>query len=165
MSRVHSGALAALLALAAAAPAWGQPAPAIAATAPPIEAAAWIEGRWVGEGLGGFVEEVWSAPRGGQMVGHFRMVRGNAPALYELLLIDRQAGGLRMRVKHFNPDFTGWEARDGWQAFPLVSAAPNDLRFDGLSMRLDNGEMVITVRIEENGAVRDETLRLRRAPL
>lgn len=164
MSRACKGVLAVLLALAAAAPAWSRPAPATTA-APSIEAAAWIEGRWVGEGFGGYVEEVWSAPRGGQMVGHFRMVRGDAPAFYELLLIDRQADGLRMRVKHFNPDFTGWEARDGWQAFPPVSAAPNDLRFDGLSMRLDDDEMVITVRIGENGAVRDETLRLRRAPL
>jgi hypothetical protein len=154
-----------VLALAAAAPARGQSVPVSAATAPPVEAAAWIEGRWIGEGFGGVVEEVWSAPRGGQMVGHFRMVRGDAPVFYELLLIDRQVEGLRMRVKHFNPDFTGWEERDRWQAFPPVSAAPNDLRFDGLSMRLDNGEMVITVRIDENGAVRDETLRLRRAPL
>jgi hypothetical protein len=35
---------------------------------------AWIQGRWVGEGLGGTVEEIWSPPIGDSMLGMFRLV-------------------------------------------------------------------------------------------
>ncbi len=130
---------------------------------PGIEDAGWIAGRWIGEGFGGVVEEVWSPPAGGQMVGHFSLVRDGAPVFYEIMLIDRQPDGLRMRVKHFNPDFTGWEARDAWHTFPPRSAAPGDLRFGGISFRRAGEELVIVVRVAENGAPREETLRLRRA--
>lgn len=133
-------------------------------TAPTIEDAAWIAGRWVGEGFGGTVEEIWSPPAGGQMVGHFSLVRAGAPALYEIMLIDRQADGLRLRVKHFNADFTGWEERDGWHAFPPRAATPGALAFGGLTMRRDGEELVIAVAISENGTAREELLRLRRAP-
>lgn len=140
-------------------------APAAAQTARPvtIEDAAWIAGRWIGEGLGGEVEEVWSPPAGGQMVGHFSLVRDGAPVFYEIMLIDRQAEGLRLRVKHFSADFTGWEARDGWHSFPPRAAAPDHLSFDGLTMRREGDALLISVTIEQGGAVREELFRMHRA--
>lgn len=134
------------------------------AAQPAIEDAAWIAGRWIGEGFGGTVEEVWSPPAGGQMVGHFSLMRGGVPAFYEIMLIDSQADGLRMRVKHFNADFTGWEERDRWHTFPPRTATQGRLEFGGLAMRRDGEELVIFVTISENGLVREETLRLHRAP-
>ena len=132
-----------------------------------IGQAEWLAGRWVGEGLGGIVEEVWSPPRGGQMVGHFALFRDGAPVFYELLLIDEQPDGLRMRVKHFNPDFTGWEERGGWHSFEPVAAAPGSLVFRGLALRLHDGQLLITLTMRDRGtgAVSDRLLRLRRAPL
>ena len=130
-----------------------------------IDDAAWLAGRWVGEGLGGQVEESWAPPQGGQMVGHFRLVRNGAPVFYELMLIDVHEGGLRLRVKHFNPDFTGWEAGDASVAFPLRTASRGDLRFDGLRYRLERGALVATVRIEQNGRAEDVSFRFRRTPL
>src|SRR5688572_27278838 len=76
-----------------------------------IEDAAWLAGRWVGEGFGGQMEETWAPPVGGQMVGHFRYWRDGQPQIYEIMLMDVVEGGVRLRVKHFNPDFTGWEER------------------------------------------------------
>ena len=141
-----------------------QAAPAAAS----IDDASWLAGRWVGTGLGGEIEEVWSPPQGGQMIGHFALRREGRPVFYELLMIDvAEAGGIRMRVKHFNPDFTAWEDRDGWHTFDPHEAAPRSIRMNGLWLRLDGEELVIaiTLRDRASGTSRDHELRLRRAPL
>jgi hypothetical protein len=144
-----------------------QPAPpATADQVRVIESASWLAGRWVGEGLGGELEETWSTPASGQMVGHFRLVRGGVVAFYEICLLDVADGGLRMRVKHFNPDFVGWEERDGWHAFNPVSASADTLAFTGLTLRrVGENELEIVISIRYADGVREETLRLRRAPL
>lgn len=162
-------AAAALLAAAFAQPAHAQLQPAPPPSAEQvrvIESAAWLAGRWVGEGLGGELEETWAPAASAQMVGHFRLTRGGAVVFYEIMLLDVVDGGLRMRVKHFNPDFVGWEERDGWHAFEPVSVSAERLEFSGLSLRRvgeDALEIVISIRYADG--VREETLRLRRAPL
>jgi hypothetical protein len=129
--------------------------------------AAWLAGRWVGEGLGGSVEENWSPPQGGQMIGHFALLRDGRPIFYEIMLLEEHEGGLRMRVKHFNPDFVGWEEKDGWHAFEPIASGPDSLRFEGLWLRREGEELVatVTIRNRADNSVRDETLRHRRAPL
>lgn len=137
------------------------------ARAQSIDDAAWLAGRWVGEGFGGQMEEAWAPPIGGQMVGHFRYWRGGDVQFYEIMMIDVTEAGVRMRVKHFNPDFVGWEERDGWHTFEPVSAAPGALLFNGLEIRSDGEDaIVMNIRIRGNDdVVRDEILRFRRAPL
>jgi len=138
-----------------------------AQTPPPmatIEDAEWLAGRWLGEGLGGEMEEVWSPPVGGQMVGHFRLVRDGAPVFYELLLLDIADGGLRMRVKHFNPDFTGWEEKDAWVTFAPVSVSAEELVFSSLRIvRRGEDAMVMYLRLRYSDGVREEELTFRRA--
>ena len=73
-------------------------APAQAQAPATIDSASWLAGRWVGEGLGGQVEESWAPAAGGQMVGYFQLVKGGRPSFYELLLLDSVPGGLRLRV-------------------------------------------------------------------
>lgn len=129
-----------------------------------IQDAAWLEGRWVGEGFGGQLEEIWMAPVGGQMVGHFRMIQDGRPAFYEFLLIEEHEGGLRYRVKHFNPDMVGWEEKDGFHEFPWVSASDGELRFGGLILRridADTSDHVIVTR-DANGAESEYVLRYQR---
>ena len=58
----------------------------------------WLVGRWVGNALGGEVEEVWSAPAGGAMMGMYRLVKDGAPVFYELLTIVEDNGSLVMRL-------------------------------------------------------------------
>jgi hypothetical protein len=136
------------------------------AAAQRIEDAAWLAGRWVGEGLGGTVEETWAPAAGGQMVGHFQLVKGGKPVFYELMLLDSQAGGLRLRVKHFNPDFTAWEDKAGWHSFEPVAAEKDRLRFKGLQLARQGDRLTITVTFRaKDGSLHDEVLKLRRAPL
>ena len=131
-----------------------------------IEDAAWLAGRWVGEGFGGQMEEAWAPPVGGQMVGHFRYWRDGEPQFYEIMLMDVADGGVRMRVKHFNPDFTAWEDRGEWVTFEPVSASPEALIFNGLTIRREGEDrIVMTIRIRRGEAITDEILRFQRAPL
>lgn len=131
-----------------------------------IEDAAWLAGRWVGEGFGGQMEETWAPPVGGQMVGHFRYWRDGQPQFYEIMLMDVVEGGVRMRVKHFNPDFTGWEERGEWHAFEPVSAAPDALIFNGLEIRRESeARIVMRIRLRRGDVVEEEILRFERAPL
>jgi hypothetical protein len=145
------------LALAVAAP---------AQAAPTIDDAKWLAGRWVGEGLGGQVEESWAPVAGGQMVGYFQLVRGGKPVFYEMMLLDVQPGGLRLRVKHFNPDFTAWEDKAVWHSFEPLSAEPDLLKFKGLTLARTGNELLITVTLRaKDGTVTHEPLKLTRAPL
>jgi hypothetical protein len=144
-------------------------APALAQDAAPratIADAAWLAGRWTGEGMGGQVQEALSDPVNGQMVGYFTLSRDGETAFHELILIEEHAGSLRVRVKHFSPGFVAWEEKDKAIDFPLVSAAPGDLVFRGLTFRRDGADgLVITVRFRTaDGAGRDEVLRYRRVP-
>lgn len=137
-----------------------------AAAAPSIADANWLAGRWVGEGLGGQIEETWAPAAGGQMVGHFQLVKAGEPQFYEIMLLDAQPGGLRLRVKHFNPDFTAWEDKGEWHSFEPVAVEPNLLKFKGLTFDRKGDHLTITVTFrKKDGTTYQEPLRLRRAPL
>jgi hypothetical protein len=99
------------------------------------------------------------------MVGHFRMLRDGKPAFYEFILLDVADGGLRMRLKHFNPDHTAWEDKEDWATFNPVSAGPDELVFSGLRI-LRSGPDAITMklRVRNGDQVSEETLQFRRAP-
>ena len=138
----------------------------LAFAAATIADASWLPGRWVGEGLGGTVEETWAPAAGGQMVGHFQLVKDGKPVFYELMMLDVQPRGLRLRVKHFNADFTAWEDKGGWHSFEPVSAEPNLLNFNGLTLARDGETLNIVVTMKQkDGRIERVPLKLRRAPL
>lgn len=135
-----------------------------AAEAATIEDASWLAGRWTGTGLGGQMEEVWSAPVGGQMVGHFRLVQDGKPVFYEFILIDVVDGGLRMRLKHFNPDHTAWEDKDTWTTFTPVSTQPDKLVFSALTIeRTGPDSLRMSLKMRRKGETVDEILLFQRA--
>lgn len=96
---------------------------------------AWLEGTWIGEGLGGTVLESYSAAVGGHMIGHFRLVRNDVPIFYELIVVTQVGDTIEYRVKHFDPDLNGWELRDAFDRFKLVSVAPDLWVFDKAMIR------------------------------
>lgn len=125
---------------------------------------AWLAGRWVGEGLGAAVEEVWLPPAGGDMVGVFRLVRTGSPRFYELVTLVEEEGSLVLRLKHFGPDLVGWEAKDESVSFPLVRRDADTLWFDGLTIRRVGADrMRIWVALESEGEVREALFEYRRA--
>ena len=130
----------------------------------PLDHAKWLAGRWVGTGMGGEVEEIWSPVSGGQMVGHFRYSREGKVVFYEILLIDMVDAGMRMRVKHFNADFTAWEDKAEWVEFEPISASSEQLKFNGLVLDYDGETMIATLRMrQKDGEVKQVPFTFTRA--
>ena len=127
------------------------PLPALAGPAATLADAAWLEGAWAGEGIGGApAGEAWSAAAGGQMVGHFWQATGDGGVMfYEIITLGPDGqGSLVMRLKHFGPDLAGWEAQEAVAAevFPLTAIAPGRLEFSGLVYALqDDGSLLVSV--------------------
>ncbi len=106
-------------------------------TPPPATIAdmAWLAGHWTGDGLGGRSEEIWSPPDHGVMMGMYRNIKGNAALFYELLTLSEEKGSLVIRLKHFNPDMTGWEEKDQSVSFPFVAKRDGVLHFSGMAFK------------------------------
>lgn len=98
-----------------------------------LDDARFLVGRWVGTAFGERMEESWSEPTGGSMVGTFKLFSGDEPAMYEIMLLTVEDGTLSLKVKHFNADFTAWEDKEDYVNFRLVAKAPGELHFGGLS--------------------------------
>ena len=134
---------------------------------PPARVAdlAWLAGEWEGEGITGPAREVYSAPVGGQMTGHFIQTRGDGIWFFEIMSIAETGDSLEYRLKHFNADLTGWEERDEVRRFTLVAVENDAWYFDGLTIRRDGPDgMIGAVRIDEaDGSSREAVFRYRRA--
>jgi hypothetical protein len=126
---------------------------------------AWLAGRWIGEGLGGRVEEAWSPPDGGAMVGYFRLVKGDKPVFYEIMTLIEVDGGVELRLKHVNGDMTGWEEKDKFVTFRLVKQDATGAYFSGLTFRRVNADLIesyLALR-SSDGTIREEKFQYRRA--
>lgn len=99
-----------------------------------LSAIAWLAGHWRGEAFGGIVEEAWTTPLGGSMMGSFKLVVEGEVQFYELETIVEEEGSLILRLKHFNGDLTGWEEKDKTVDFPLVKVEPNKVYFGGFTI-------------------------------
>ena len=115
--------------------------------------------------FGGLSEEIWSAPRDGVMMGMYRLVRDGKPVFYELLTIVEHEGTLLIRLKHFNPDLTGWEEKDRTVDFPLVAKAPGLIQFAGMTFEPDGDRLTVHLAIgEKDGSIREQIFRYTRVP-
>ena len=123
----------------------------------------WLTGTWAGEGLGGTFDEVWSAPAGGAMMGHFRLVKNGKPVFYELLTVLEQEGSLEMRLKHANPDMTGWEEKNDFVTFKLMKLDATGAYFSGFTLkRIDADTLEGYLALRANGVLREEKFTFRR---
>jgi hypothetical protein len=134
-----------------------------------IEAANWLVGRWqspAGERVA--CEEHWTAPVGGAMVGMFRVASGGRPGVYELLLLEEEADGVWMRLRHFRPQMVAMEQEP--LKLKLTSAAADKLVFenptDGRPKRiiyaLAGDDLTATVETERDGKATTFALKMRR---
>lgn len=141
-----------------------------AANAPPpakIEAFAWLAGYWEGEGMGGRIEDIWMPPRDGVMLGAFRLTKPDGKGFYELIAIEEFEGSLRFVVKHFHPNWVGWEEKDQALKMPLSSLGEGVGDFGGLRFRRDGDDRLVvelTIRLRD-GTTRQEVLRFNRKRL
>ena len=126
---------------------------------------AWLEGRWQGEGLGGRVEEAWSAPDSGSVVGYFRLIKDGKPVFYEIITLFETEGSVEMRLKHVNPDMTGWEEKADFTTFKLVKHDETGAYFSGFTLKRtgpDTLEGYLALRNRADGTVREEKFTFRR---
>jgi hypothetical protein len=126
---------------------------------------AWLAGSWTCEALGGFAEEIWSAPRNGGMMGMFRLIKNGAPVFYELFTLVEDNGSLILRLKHFNPKMTGWEEKDQTIDFPLVAKENGVIYFDGMTFKHEGPDAVtvfLAIHSKKDGGVREEAFRYTR---
>jgi hypothetical protein len=141
-----------------------KPTPGAKPPAATIADMAWLAGRWTGPALGGTSEEIWSPPAHGTMMGMYRLLKDGKPVFYELLTLVEEHGSLVLRLKHFNPDMTGWEEKDKSLAFPLVAREPGAMHFEGMSFHPRGDALTVYLAIgQKDGKVREETFTYTRA--
>jgi len=108
----------------------------VGAASPPaiISDISFLSGHWIGEGLGACAEEMMAAPAGGQIMGMFRQMKPEGGVrFYEFYTIAEEDGLLVLKIKHFNPDLSGWEEKDEKVTFALVAIEGTTAYFDGLT--------------------------------
>jgi hypothetical protein len=143
-----------------------QPAQASAVKAT-IDDFRWIVGHWTGSGLGGTSEEMWMPPIDGSILGSFRQVKDGKIVFYELLTFVERDGTVVLRLKHFNPDLTGWEDKAQVLEFPLIELTATKAVFNAMTFtheHKDAFEVRLRLRDRETGSVREEVFQYRRHP-
>ncbi len=126
---------------------------------------AWLEGYWTGEGFGGAADESWMPAKSGVMLGVFRSLKPDgSPSFYELLGIEEWEGSLRLVVKHFNPDWVGWEDKDKAVKLRLTRISPTEAAFGGVVFkRVADNELVVEVTMRrKDGSTNTEKLAFKR---
>lgn len=91
---------------------------------------AWLEGSWMtSERPGQIREEIWSAPRGGTIVGTGRTVRGDRTTFIEYLAIEQAEDGIHYRVLmgHRNPQPASFALIDAGDGFAVFEDPENDM--------------------------------------
>lgn len=139
-----------------------------ASDAPPASAtladAAWLAGQWVGSAFGGTVEEVWTQPASGSMMGSYRLLKDGKVVFMELLTLTERDGTLALRLKHFNANLTGWEQKDEVREFLLLKKEPGRMYFDGMTFEVEGDRLIVMLRISDDrtGKTHDERFEYRR---
>ena len=127
----------------------------------------WLVGKWEGEGIGGApAVENWLPATGSIMVGTFIQQSSDGGINFtEHMYLMEENGSLVLRIKHFNPDLTGWEDKEEMHSARLIAIEPCAAYFDGLTLRCDGDRgMVSAVRVSAaDNEVREYVFTYRRA--
>lgn len=115
-------------------------------------------------------EETWSEPTAGGMIGMFRVYQGDKLSLYEFLLIEQEADGVYMRLRHYRPKMIDMdkeplrlklhEASDKKLIFVNTAANADPKRI--LYELDDAGFLTATVETSRNGKPVQFTLKMQR---
>ncbi|MBA3887743.1 MAG: hypothetical protein H0X67_18745 [Acidobacteria bacterium] len=97
------------------------------------------------------------------MVAYFRLVKDGKPVFYEIMTLLEHEGSLELRLKHVNPDMTGWEEKNDFVTFRLVKQEGTSAFFSGLTFRRQGDSLEIFLALRSDGTVREEKFVMRRA--
>lgn len=85
-----------------------------------IKDLSFMAGKWITKGEWGDMEENWSAPMGNSMMCSYRCVKEGKIVFYEFIVIEQQAEGPVMKLRHFSPGNIAWEEKDKPYDYPLM---------------------------------------------
>ncbi|MFN0140634.1 MAG: DUF6265 family protein [Pyrinomonadaceae bacterium] len=124
----------------------------------------WLIGSWSGTGLGGVSEEIWSRPADGAMMGTYRLVKNGKTVFYEFMLLTETEGTIVLRIKHFHPNFVGWEDKDKSVDFKFVKTEGDRAYFSGLTFERKGkkGLNIYLALRQKEGEVREEVFNMKR---
>lgn len=94
-----------------------------------VENLSWIAGHWIGKVGDDDVEEVWTQPSHGSLLGMFRWFRAGDIRVIEIITIANFDDATCMKFKHLDAGLTSWEGQDETTDFILVEATPNHAAF------------------------------------
>jgi Domain of unknown function (DUF6265) len=98
---------------------------------PALSDFAWLEGKWLGNWGPRVAEQIWTAPKGGQMLGLFRVVANDKPVVIELFSLVDTPEGVELKFRHFTPALAPWEQSDaGLMTMKLNEFGPATLVFE-----------------------------------
>lgn len=110
-----------------------------------------LQGYWQGTGFGGQSEEIWMPPVDGRMFGIFKQSQDAELVFTEFMEIVESEEGFILRLKHFNPDFSGWEEKDDSVVFKLTSVSENKAIFGGLSYEIvETNALQVRLKMRSN---------------
>lgn len=130
-----------------------------------VEDLSWMVGYWTGSGLGGECEEVWMPAVDDHMIGTFRFWENGKLVFSEFMNLLQEGESISMKLKHFNPDLSGWEEKEEWTTFRLIELSENKVWFDGLTIERIGDVMIYQLALTENGERTIEELRFTKKAL
>lgn len=122
---------------------------------------AWLAGSWEGDGFGGRSEEVWSLPSAdGTMMGTYRHHKADGSLnFYEFMVLDESG----LKLKHFSPELVGWETKEDFVTFEMVSYSADRIELKGLIFeRKSDTEMEIRLRMKYGDEIKTEVFKMTR---
>jgi predicted enzyme related to lactoylglutathione lyase len=148
-------------------------APPSASAPPALADLSWMEGKWVREETGAYLEETWSSPVNNSLYGMFRWNRDGKPWMCEFMSITLEGEKPVFRLRHFNPALKPWE-KELPLTYPLKTMSANEVVFEDPQSAADHPRRFVykrtgdtlTVRLENadgSGDVFDFTLTTRTA--
>ncbi|MFX0151711.1 MAG: DUF6265 family protein [Candidatus Hodarchaeota archaeon] len=86
-------------------------------------------GNWYGKIGDDIVEESWSTPAANSIMGMFRWIKDAKIYFYEFIVIDKTEEKIKLKIKHFNSDFTGWEEKADFVYYVLKEVTDSKIIF------------------------------------
>lgn len=134
---------------------------------------AWIAGQWQGQKGGDPLDEHWSTPASGTMMGMFRWIKGGKILVYEFLAIEDGPKGPVLLLRHFRSGLIALEEKDSPLRCPLAGGGPGEAIFacESEPTRLiyrragENGLTVLLERQKDGQARTDEFVYQRMTPV
>jgi hypothetical protein len=88
-----------------------------------------LEGYWIGKIEDDIVEEGWSIPSANSIMGMFKWIKEGKNYFYEFIIIEKMNDKIELKIKHFNPDFEGWEEKSDFVCYRLLEVSTNKIVF------------------------------------